>query len=137
MSDTPVTHVLVVDDAAAVRELFGRFLQNEGMHVALAADGAGGLALARARIPDVVVSDLKMPHMDGVQLCLALRNDPATEHVPVVIVTGQGRAHARAAIEAGCDAVLEKPCSAALLVATINVLLARRPRRVADPNEPD
>ena len=126
MSQTSVTHVLVVDDAVHVRELFGRFLQNEGMDVALAADGEHGLALARARIPDLVVSDLKMPQMDGVQLCRALRGDGATEHVPIVIVTGQGRAQARAAIEAGCDAVLEKPCSAALLVATINLLLARR-----------
>jgi CheY-like chemotaxis protein len=131
-----MTHVLVVDDAAHVRELFGRVLQNEGMDVALAADGARGLALARARIPDLVVADLKMPHLDGVQLCRALRSDPATEHVPIVIVTGQGGAQARAAIEAGCDAVLEKPCSSALLVATINILLARRQRPIADPNEP-
>ena len=83
-----------------------------------------------------MVSDLKMPQMDGVELCRALRGDRATAHVPIVIVTGQGRAQARAAIEAGCDAVLEKPCSSALLVATINILLARRQRPIADPNEP-
>ena len=126
MSHLEPAQILVVDDMVILRELYGRFLQNEGMEVVLATDGAAALALARTQTPDLVVSDLTMPNMDGLELCRALRSDPVTKDVPIVIVTGQGSAQSKAAAAAGCDAVLEKPCSGVLLVTTIRILLSRR-----------
>jgi two-component system cell cycle response regulator len=117
--------VLVVDDVAQVRELFGRFLSLAGMQPSFATNGVEGLAAARASRPDLVVCDLAMPRMDGVSLCVALRADVATRRVPIVVVTASGGPAAVAAIAAGCDAVLPKPCSGALLVATIRDLLDR------------
>jgi two-component system cell cycle response regulator len=116
--------VLVVDDVPQVRQLFGRFLTLDGMEPIFAADGVEGLAAVRASRPDLVICDLDMPRMNGVALCAALRADAATRRVPIVAVTGSGGAAALAALAAGCDAVLPKPCSQALLMATIRDLLA-------------
>ncbi len=117
--------VLVVDDVLQVRQLFGRFLRLGGMEPSFAADGLEGLAAARGSRPDLVLCDLEMPRMDGVSLCVALRADAATRRVPIVAVTGSGGPMAQAAIAAGCDVVLPKPCSRALLMATIRDLLDR------------
>lgn len=117
--------VLVVDDVPQVRQLFGRFLTLAGMEPSFAADGLEGLTAARASRPDLVVCDLEMPRMDGVALCAALRADAATRRLPIVAVTGSGGPAALAALAAGCDAVLPKPCSRALLLATVRDLLGR------------
>ena len=117
--------VLVVDDVPQVRQVFGRFLTMAGMEPSFAADGVEGLTAARASRPDLVLCDLEMPRMDGIALCAALRADAATRRLPIVAVTGSGEEAARAAMAAGCDAVLPKPCSPALLLATIRDLLAR------------
>jgi len=130
--------VLVVDDVAEVRQTFGRFLASEGMQPCYAADGVEALTAARASQPDLVVCDLEMPRMNGIDLCTALRADAATRGVPIVAVTGSGGDAAVAALAAGCDVVLPKPCSAALLVATIRDLLAstERARAVAAATTP-
>jgi len=117
--------VLVVDDVADVRRMFGQFLTLEGMEPSFAVDGVEGLAAARAFPPDLVLCDLHMPRMDGVALCAALRAEDATRRVPIVGVTAGGNPGALAAFAAGCDAVLPKPCSRALLIATIRDLLGR------------
>ena len=125
MPTAPIPRVLVVDDFPQVRQLFGRFLTLAGMEPSFAADGLEGLMAARASRPDLVLCDIEMPRMDGIALCAALRTDAATQGLPIVAVTGSGEEAARAAMAAGCDAVLPKPCSRALLLATIRDLLAR------------
>jgi CheY-like chemotaxis protein len=125
MSTAPIPRVLVVDDVPQVRQLFGRFLTLAGMEPSFAADGDEGLTAALASRPDLVLCDLEMPRMDGIALCAALRADAATRRLPIVAVTGSGDQACRAALAAGCDAVLPKPCSPALLLATIRDLLDR------------
>ena len=122
---TPIPRVLVVDDVLQVRQLFGRFLTLAGMEASFAADGLEGLAAARTSRPDLVVCDIEMPRMNGIALCEALRADAATRWLPIVVVTASGGPAALAAIAAGCDAVLPKPCSRALLLATVRDLLER------------
>lgn len=124
MTEPQSPHVLVVDDAAPVRELFARHLTLSGLDVVLAHDGRAGLAQARVRTPDVVVSDFRMPPMDGLALCRALRRDPATRDVPIVLVSGEAPVSALAVPHAGWSAMLQKPCAPAVLVATIRQLLA-------------
>ncbi len=117
--------VLIVDDVPQVRRLFGRFLTLDGMEPTFAADGVEGLAAVRDWPPDLVLCDLEMPRMDGIAMAVALRADAATRRLPIVVVTASGGAAAAAAIAAGCDAVLPKPVSRDLLLATVRDLLAR------------
>jgi CheY-like chemotaxis protein len=125
MTAAPAPRVLVVDDVAQVRRLYGRFLSLSGIEPSFAADGAEGLEALRTVRPDLVLCDLEMPRMNGVALCTAIRADQAMRRVPIVAVTASGGEAAAAALAAGCDAVLPKPCSAALLIATVRDLLER------------
>jgi CheY-like chemotaxis protein len=118
--------VLVVDDAPEVRLIHVRFLHGSGMEVFTAENGTRALDAARRAVPDVIVTDVDMPIMGGLDLCRHLRADAATRHVAVVVVTGDASDQAQAALDAGCDAVLGKPCSRTLLLATIRLLLERR-----------
>jgi CheY-like chemotaxis protein len=118
--------ILVVDDAPDIRQIHTRFLHASGMEVVTAENGTMALDVARRAVPDVIVTDVDMPVMDGLHLCRELRADALTRHVFVVIVTGDPSDQAQAAIDAGCDAILGKPCSRTLLLATIRMLLDRR-----------
>lgn len=118
--------VLVVDDRPEVRQAHTRLLHGSGMEVLTAENGNVALDAARRAVPDVVVTDLDMPVMDGLALCRQLRADASTRRVVVVVVTGDASDQQAAAMDAGCDAVLPKPCSRTLLLATIRVLLERR-----------
>jgi CheY-like chemotaxis protein len=118
--------VLVVDDVPEIRCLHACFLHGTGMEVSTAANGRMALDAARRTPPDVIVTDMAMPVMDGLDLCKRLRRDHATRDVVVVVLTGDPDDHRPAALAAGCDAVLAKPCSRDLLLATIRQLLDRR-----------
>ena len=118
--------VLVVDDAPGVRQIYARFLHASGMEVLTAENGILALDTARRAVPDIIVTDVEMPVMDGLALCRHLRADAATRGVAVVVVTGDASEQSQAALDAGCDAVLEKPCSQTMLLATIRRLLDRR-----------
>ena len=102
--------VLVVDDSITVRRVTQRLLRREGYRVALAADGLQALDRIRTEPPVVVLSDIEMPHMDGFELVQALRSDPATADLPVVMITSRladkHRDHARSL---GVDHYLGKP----------------------------
>jgi two-component system OmpR family response regulator len=119
--------VLVIDDHAAVRDLFASFLRRAGIEVDLACDGADAVGRLRLRVPDAEVCDLDMPNMDGLAFCQLLRADVTTRAVPVVMVSGAGMLALDRAREVGCDVVLTKPCSGAVLVATVARLLDRAP----------
>jgi CheY-like chemotaxis protein len=132
MTVAPMPRVLIVDDVPQLRRLYGRLLSRSGMEPSFAVDGVEGLAAIRAATPDLVLCDLEMPRMNGVALCAAIRADQVARRVPIVVVTASGGDAAAAAQAAGCDVVLPKPCSAALLIATVRDLLERgRPPRAA------
>jgi two-component system, OmpR family, phosphate regulon response regulator PhoB len=118
---------LVVDDDAQLRLLFAQVLRLGGLRVLEAGSGREALRLARPFAPDFVVTDIEMPDVDGLELCRRLRERPATSKVPIVVVTGFAMTQADEAIAAGCDVVLAKPCSGALLLATIQRLLVQSP----------
>ena len=118
--------VLVVDDAHEIRQVHSHYLKGSGMEVFTAENGTLALDAARRTAPDVIVTDLDMPVMGGLDLCRCLRADAATRGVAVVVVTGEASTGAQAVLDAGGDAVLWKPCSRTVLVATIRQLLERR-----------
>ncbi len=123
--------VLVVDDVPVNRRLLEAKLAAEFFEVALAASGPEALALAARWSPDVVLLDVMMPEMDGFETCRALKSNPATAHIPVVMVTALiDRAERVRGLEAGADDFLSKPVDDATLFARLRALL--RTKQVQD-----
>ncbi len=116
---------VVVDDEPQVRAIFAGILRKAGMQVFEADSGVAAIALARKARPDFVMTDLNMPGMDGLEMCRRLRRDPALKDVVILVVSGADQDQRDEAIVAGCDVVLSKPCSPALLLETIRQLLIR------------
>ncbi|MEU4235962.1 SpoIIE family protein phosphatase [Actinoplanes sp. NPDC026619] len=129
---TPREHesarVLVADDNADMRDYLTRLLRSAGHRVRAVGDGQAALDEARAQIPDLIVSDVMMPRMDGLELVAALRADPRTAGTPVLLLSARaGQEASIEGLEAGADDYLVKPFSSAELLARVraNVELAR------------
>jgi len=104
------SRVLVADDTESVRSLFRKLLLADGHDVVSASDGAAALDAVQQHQPDVILLDVTMPRMDGLEVCRRLKADPATRLTPVVLVTGQADLSDRIrGIEAGADEFLSKP----------------------------
>jgi CheY-like chemotaxis protein len=118
--------VLVVDDQQSLRTLIRMNLELEGYEVVEANDGEQGVDAASRLLPDLVTLDLVMPRMDGLAAAAALRADPRTQHVPLVMVTtSNAPSHLGRARSIGVDAYLTKPFDPAELVRVVRGLLAR------------
>ena len=130
LEERPLSVLLVEDDLDG-RRMYARWLTDVGFHVEEAHNGLQALERAFDARPDVVVTDLHIPGIDGFELTRRLKRDPRTRDVPVLAVTGHvafaadpGRAQ-----RAGCDAVLQKPYSAEDLEAAIRNLIEERSRQ--------
>jgi putative two-component system response regulator len=104
------SRVLVVDDADSIRMLFQRLLTADGHDVLGAADGEEALEAVSRHQPDVILLDVTMPALDGLEVCRRLKSDPATRLTPIMLVTGHAELQDRLrGLEAGADEILEKP----------------------------
>ncbi len=122
--------MLVVDDEPAVRESLERSLRFEGYDVTLAVDGEQALVAVAAGEPDVIVLDVLMPRLDGLQTCRQLRARGAT--VPILMLTARdGVADRVVGLDAGADDYLVKPFALEELLARLRALLRRRPEEGA------
>ena len=121
-----LTTILIVDDNADIRAYLRTILQGR-YQVNEAADGQQGLSLANEIVPDLIVSDVMMPVMNGLEFCQRIKGGTATSHIPVILLTA--RALSRNQIEgyeSGADAYITKPFPAELLLARIDNLLKNR-----------
>lgn len=108
--DGEAARVLIVDDDAAVRLVCAVNLEAEGLRVVEAADGLEGLEKARCQRPDLVLTDVTMPGLDGFQLAETLREDERTRPIPLIFLSGEvGHANAQRARALGALAYLTKP----------------------------
>lgn len=119
-------NILIVEDNDDMRRYL-RTLLADRFYVLEACDGQSGLRLARESVPDLIVSDVMMPVMDGLQLCKHLKEDFITSHIPVILLTARSEERQQMeGYESGADAYLTKPFSADLLVSRIYNLLDNR-----------
>ena len=123
---TDKPEVLIIDDNIDIRTYL-RSVLSEKYNVSEAADGKAGLELARKIVPDIVLSDIMMPVMDGLAFCQQLKTDKAISHIPVILLTARSLDEQRAeGYEHGADAYLSKPFSLRLLLSRIDNLIESR-----------
>lgn len=124
-----MARILVIEDEADTQRVLEYNLLQAGYEVTLAARGDEGLASARQRRPDLVLLDLMLPGLSGVDVCRALKQDPSTRRAPIVIVTARGHEIERVVgFELGADDYVVKPFSVRELLLRIRAIL-RRPGR--------
>jgi two-component system phosphate regulon response regulator PhoB len=118
--------ILIVDDEPEAVELVEFNLKQAGFEVVAAADGAEALQKARAELPSLIVLDLMLPEIDGLEICRMLRRDPATAAVPIIMVTAKAAEIDRIiGLEVGADDYVTKPFSPRELVLRVKKMLER------------
>lgn len=119
--------LLLVDDEPGLREAVKAYLEDEGFTVHVASNAREGWELLQQTSPDLVISDIMMPQVDGYQFLKQLREDPRYEALPVVFLTARGMTSDRIqGYNAGCDAYISKPFDPDELVAIVTNILNRR-----------
>jgi CheY-like chemotaxis protein len=120
--------ILVVEDSVETRDSLTILLELCGYDVVVANDGKEGLARALTDAPDLIVTDVRMPRVNGIQMLREFRKDLANRSVPVLVVTGYSKDYADEAFAAGADQVISKPVNPEHLLRIVRNLLNRSAR---------
>jgi two-component system, OmpR family, alkaline phosphatase synthesis response regulator PhoP len=124
-----VARVLIVEDSPDIAELVRHYLERAGHDASVVTSGRDALTRVRQAAPDLVILDVMLPGMDGLQVCQALRAEPSTARVPVLMLTARGEEADRVrGLELGADDYVTKPFSPKELVARVAALLRRSDR---------
>lgn len=125
--------ILIVEDDISLGEVLEYNLRQEGYDIMLARDGHQGLREARQHCPDLIVLDLMLPLIDGIEVCRLLRNDPATQELAILMLTARSEeSDELVGFSAGADDYVTKPFSVKVLLQRINALLRRKEQSHAD-----
>ena len=132
MPSTRLPRLLIVDDSADALEMWAFYFRSSAFDVDTAATGAAALAAAERRTPDVILLDLQLPDMSGLEVAKRLKDSPKTMSVPLIAVTGMGgnKDH-DAAKRAGFLQVAVKPCPPADLLAKVEAAMSAEPPKLA------
>jgi DNA-binding response OmpR family regulator len=118
--------ILVIEDEPDIREIMEYNLVREGFRVGTAADGHEGLQRARTEFPDLILLDLMLPRVDGIEVCRQLKGDPDLRAIPVIMVTAKSEGNdVVAGLEAGADDYIVKPFNTKELMARIKAVIRR------------
>ncbi|HVY27893.1 MAG TPA: response regulator [Polyangiaceae bacterium] len=116
--------ILLVDDSATVLMMEKMILASERFQVVTAANGEEAQKRAKEELPDLILMDIVMPKMTGIQACRAIKDDPSTKHIPIILVTTRGEAESmEAGYSSGCNDYVTKPVNSAELLGKIRNLL--------------
>jgi two-component system cell cycle response regulator DivK len=122
-----VPMILLVEDNEMNRDMLTRRLERKGYRVITAQDGAEGYYLARTKAPDIILMDISLPIMNGLEVTRKLKSDEATRHIPIIVLTAHALATDRAkAFEVGCDDYDTKPVDFVRLQGKIDSLLLEK-----------
>lgn len=118
--------ILIIDDEEDIRTLLEYNLKKEGFEVSTAENGEEGLQKALTSIPDLILLDVMMPGMDGIEVCDAIRSAPSISYVLICFLTARNEDYSQiAGLEAGADDYIAKPIKPKVLISRINALLRR------------
>ena len=124
------THILIVEDDPDIAELVARYLEKAGYSTARAASGRDALSIIGVKAPNLLVLDLMLPHVDGLEVCRAVRANDRTAGIPIIMLTARADESERiVGLELGADDYLAKPFNPRELLARVRALL----RRAATP----
>ncbi len=132
-----IAKILVIEDEENIQELLRFNLQNNGYEVMVASDGLLGLAMARENKPDIILLDLMLPKMDGLDVCRAVKSDIQISETPIIMLTAKGSETDKVlGLELGADDYLTKPFSIRELMARIKAVLRRGAKEAEVPETP-
>lgn len=116
--------VLVVDDSQTVRQMLSELLQKGGLTVVEAVNGLEAKAKIQAKLPDLVITDLIMPEMNGYELCRWMKNDPSAQNIPILVCSTKDQEFDRYwGMKQGADAYITKPFQPGEMLQTVKQLL--------------
>ncbi len=119
-----MTKILLVEDNEMNRDMLSRRLKRKGYDVVSATDGARGISMAQSELPDLILMDISLPVMDGLQATRQLKADPETRQIPIIALTAHAMAGDREkCLEAGCNDYATKPVEFPQLLAKIESFL--------------
>jgi len=132
----PKETLLIVEDEEDILELVQYNLSRDGYNVITAMSGEEALRLVRSAKPDLIVLDLMLPEIDGLEVCKRLKANPDTERIPVVMLTAKGEeADIVAGLEIGADDYISKPFSPRVLLARVRAVIRRRQQQQPSDGE--
>src|SRR5258708_37891241 len=121
--------ILVVEDDRDISELITYNLEREGYEIACLYDGSQAVDFVHKRKPELIILDLMLPEVDGIEICRNLKNDPSTKHIPIVMLTAKSEeADVVVGLQMGADDYIPKPFSPKVLAARVKAIT----RRMAD-----
>ena len=126
---TVADKILIVDDSDDTREMMAKLLELETFTVFTAEDGNAGLRVAAEQEPNLIITDINMPNLNGIEMIKRLRREPGTKRVPIMAITAYGNGVAREALEAGANRSATKPIQFSALILDIRELLAESASR--------
>ena len=128
--------VLIVEDEETLTENLAEKLRSEGYAVSTAYDGEEGLRLVREETPDLLVLDIMLPGLDGLSICRIVRRDPATAHIPIIMLTARGTEVDKiVGLESGADDYIVKPFALGEFLARVRAVMRRVPGRPASQDQ--
>lgn len=126
--------IVIIDDEEDIRDILSYNLVKEGFTVFSAANGQEGIQICKAELPSLVILDVMMPGMDGVEVCETLRKTPGLEQVLICFLTARGEDYSQiAGLDAGADDYISKPIKPRVLISRINALMRRKDTATVKP----
>lgn len=130
--------ILIIDDEEDIVEILRYNLEKEGFEVETALNGLDGIEKAKKKIPDLIILDVMMPQMDGIEVCETIRSTPGFESTLICFLTARAEDYSQiAGLDAGADDYISKPVKPRVLISRINAMLRRKalPETVEEPSE--
>ncbi len=128
--------ILLVDDEPDIIEIVGYNLKKEGFEVSTASNGKDAIKVAKKELPDLIILDVMMPEMDGMETCYQMRNIPSLKNTLIAFLTARGEDYSQiAGFDAGADDYITKPVKPRVLISKVKAILRRKGSNAAEEQD--